>query len=93
MYRHSGHDLHGPRHSPHKWRSCETTCDSLGPVRLRVVTLNVWALPLGAARDVSARMAAIGSRLSELAADVVALQEVWTLEARDSLLSAGRRAG
>ena len=62
-------------------------------VRLRVLTLNVWALPLGVAQDVSARLAAIGERLPELDADLVALQEVWTSEARDSLLAAGRRAG
>jgi endonuclease/exonuclease/phosphatase family metal-dependent hydrolase len=38
-------------------------------------------------------MAAISSRLLELDAHVVALQEVWTFDARDSLLKAGRRAG
>lgn len=62
-------------------------------MRLRVLTLNVWALPLGVSRDNAVRLTAIGERLAELDADVVALQEVWTLEARQSLVAAGEQAG
>lgn len=60
---------------------------------LRVLTLNVWALPFGLARHTSERMAAIAARLVALDADVVALQEVWTPSARETLLRAGRQSG
>ena len=60
---------------------------------MRAVTLNVWALPEPLARHVPERMRAIGERLAELPADVVALQEVWTAEARGILLDGARRAG
>ena len=62
-------------------------------MRLRVATLNVWALPFGMARHSAARMQAIGSALPGLDVDVVAFQEVWTEEARRSLVEAGARAG
>ena len=62
-------------------------------MQLRVASLNVWALPWPVGRDVAARMEAIGSRFEALGADVVALQEVWTEAARESLVDAGRRAG
>jgi len=62
-------------------------------MRIRVATLNVWALPTPFSEHVSERMAAIGAELPGLAADVVALQEVWTSGARDALVAAGRRAG
>jgi len=64
-----------------------------GEARLRVATLNCWALPFGLARHTDARLAAIGERLPGLPADVVSLQEVWTAEARETLLAAGRRGG
>lgn len=59
----------------------------------RVLTLNVWSLPLGVARHVPARMRAIGQALASLDADVVALQEVWTAEARQELASAAQAEG
>jgi endonuclease/exonuclease/phosphatase family metal-dependent hydrolase len=62
-------------------------------MRIRVVTLNVWALPAPIGEDVEARIRAIGSRLSDLDADVVALQEAWTSDARRTLAVAGRSAG
>ncbi len=62
-------------------------------MRLRVASLNVWALPFGIARHSAARMEAIGSALPGLDVDVVAFQEVWTREARRSLVEAGARAG
>jgi len=61
--------------------------------RLRVATLNCWALPFGLARHTEARLAAIGERLPDLPADVLSLQEVWTAQARETLLAAGRRGG
>ena len=62
-------------------------------MRLRVATLNVWALPFGLARHTAPRMASIGAALPALDSDVVALQEVWTEEARAVLVEAGRQAG
>jgi len=62
-------------------------------MRIQVATLNVWALPEPFAPDVLPRMAAIGDRLAETSADVLAFQEVWTASARDILLAKARRAG
>ncbi len=60
---------------------------------IRVVTLNVWALPLGMSRLNSLRMHLIGESMQKLDADVFAFQEVWTQAARVELLTAGQRAG
>ena len=57
-------------------------------MRLRIATLNVWALPLGLARDTGRRLRAIGALLER--ADVWAFQEVWTGGARRSLSDAAR---
>ena len=62
-------------------------------MQIRVLTLNVWALPLGIARHNQERMRAIGRKLRALDAHVVALQEVWTTEARDQLRQAAEAAG
>ena len=62
-------------------------------MRLRIATLNVWALPWGLAPYVEQRIRAIGERLARLEADVVAFQEVWTRSALDLLIAAGRRSG
>jgi endonuclease/exonuclease/phosphatase family metal-dependent hydrolase len=62
-------------------------------VRLRIATLNVWALPAPVGRLVPERMQAIGAALPALEADAVALQEVWRSDAQAALLEAGRRAG
>ena len=62
-------------------------------MRLRIATLNVWALPWGLAPYVEPRLRAIGERLGRLEADVVAFQEVWTRTALDLLVAAGRRSG
>jgi endonuclease/exonuclease/phosphatase family metal-dependent hydrolase len=62
-------------------------------MKIRMGTLNAWALPEPLARDVPERMRAIGAKLSSLDLDVMAFQEVWTAEARRSLRRAGRRAG
>lgn len=62
-------------------------------MQLRVLTLNVWGLPLGIARHSAARMRAIGQALGPLEADVIALQEVWTTEAREQLRQAAQAAG
>jgi endonuclease/exonuclease/phosphatase family metal-dependent hydrolase len=62
-------------------------------VRLRILTLNAWALPWPLADQPNARMEAIGARLASLDADVVAFQEVWSPPARRRLIAAGRSAG
>jgi endonuclease/exonuclease/phosphatase family metal-dependent hydrolase len=62
-------------------------------MRIRVATLNVWALPPPLADQVPERMQAIAAELGSLNADVVALQEVWTAGARETLIAGGRRAG
>jgi endonuclease/exonuclease/phosphatase family metal-dependent hydrolase len=62
-------------------------------MRLRVATLNVWGLPEPLSVDPLRRLRAIAARLPELAADVVAFQEVWFANARRVLLDGGRRAG
>jgi endonuclease/exonuclease/phosphatase family metal-dependent hydrolase len=60
---------------------------------IRVVTLNVWALPFGLSRFNTKRLKLIGERLNQLDADVCAFQEAWTSQARKELISAGKRAG
>lgn len=62
-------------------------------MHLRVLTLNVWGLPLGIARHTPARMRAIAQRLDALDADVVAFQEVWTQESRTLLSEAAQASG
>ncbi len=62
-------------------------------MRVRVATLNVWALPTFLGEDVAARMRAIGRRLPDLDLDAIAFQEVWIPDARATLVAAGRRAG
>ncbi|MCP5044918.1 MAG: hypothetical protein GY944_28150 [bacterium] len=62
-------------------------------MRIQVATLNVWALPEPFAPAVLPRMGAIGDRLADISADVVAFQEVWSGAAREVLLRAGERAG
>ena len=62
-------------------------------MRVRVATLNVWALPTPFAQQVSARMREIGSLLPRLDLDVIAFQEVWTSNARDRLIAGGRQTG
>lgn len=62
-------------------------------MRVRVATLNAWAIPEPIGRDVSARIDAIGRRLPSLQLDVIAFQEVWTSDAARRLREAGRLAG
>lgn len=59
---------------------------------LRIATLNVWALPFGIAPGLRERMDSLGERLQQGEADVWALQEVWTDDARTTLEAAARRA-
>ena len=61
-------------------------------MRIRVATLNAWALPEPLSLDVEPRLRAIGAKLRELEADVVAFQELWTAAARSRLVAAGRAA-
>ncbi len=62
-------------------------------VRIRVLTLNVWALPFGIAPLEAERITAIGKALPEYDADLVAFQEAWTEGSRARLLAAGASAG
>ena len=62
-------------------------------MRVRVATLNAWALPPPLGQDVAFRMRSIGEELRRLDVDVMAFQEVWTAAARALLVEAGRRAG
>jgi endonuclease/exonuclease/phosphatase family metal-dependent hydrolase len=62
-------------------------------MRVRVSTLNAWALPPPVGEDVAPRMQAIGRKLRELDVDLIAFQEVWTASARSLLVEAGRGAG
>ncbi len=62
-------------------------------MRLRVASLNAWALPDPLGESVSERMRAIGFELPRVAPDVIAFQEVWTASARRSLARSGRDAG
>jgi endonuclease/exonuclease/phosphatase family metal-dependent hydrolase len=62
-------------------------------MRVRVATLNAWALPPPVGEDVGLRMRAIGEKIRELHVDLMAFQEVWTASARGLLVEAGRRAG
>ena len=62
-------------------------------MRLRVATLNVWALPPPVGEDVASRMRAIGAKIASLDIDLMAFQEVWTAAARAPLIEAGRSAG
>jgi endonuclease/exonuclease/phosphatase family metal-dependent hydrolase len=58
-----------------------------------VATLNAWGLPWDLARHTLRRMRAIREGLAGLGADLVALQEVWSAEARQVLLEGALRAG
>ena len=62
-------------------------------VQLSVLTLNVWALPLGLADDEETRIQAIAKRFPDFDADVMAFQEVWTQSSLRVLTEGGRRAG
>jgi endonuclease/exonuclease/phosphatase family metal-dependent hydrolase len=62
-------------------------------MRLRLLTLNVWALPEPLSADLAGRLHRIGEQLPSLGADVAALQEVWTPNARQQLAAAAHRAG
>lgn len=60
---------------------------------IRVVTLNVWALPAGLARHERERMAAIAEALPGLRPDLIAFQEIWTQESLATLAEGARQAG
>lgn len=62
-------------------------------MKLRIATLNVWAMPPPLAEHVSWRMRRIGEELARLAPDVVAFQEAWMTPARRRLVRVAREAG
>ncbi|MCP5059249.1 MAG: hypothetical protein GY937_21295 [bacterium] len=61
--------------------------------RLRVATLNVWGLWGLLSRHLRPRMQAIPEQAEKLSLDVFAIQESWTDEGRDLLLSGLREIG
>ncbi|MBW2270418.1 MAG: endonuclease/exonuclease/phosphatase family protein [Deltaproteobacteria bacterium] len=61
--------------------------------KLRVATLNAWALPDPIGSSVAERIHAIGAEIPRVRPDVIAFQEVWTQSARRALTRAGRSAG
>ncbi len=60
---------------------------------IRVASLNVWALPANLARHEAARMKAIAAGVAPLELDLVAFQEAWSPESRDTLVAGARAAG
>ena len=62
-------------------------------MRVRVATLNTWALPQPFGTDTRSRLRRIGAQLPRLNADVVAFQEVFSRDAKRVLVRAGREAG
>ena len=62
-------------------------------MKLRVASLNIWALPFGLAPDATKRINAIAQHLPSIHADVIGIQEVWTPIARQTLVDGGRNAG
>lgn len=62
-------------------------------MRVRVATLNTWALPQPFGTDTRTRLRHIGAQLADLDADVIAFQEVWSRNAKRALVRAGREAG
>jgi endonuclease/exonuclease/phosphatase family metal-dependent hydrolase len=62
-------------------------------MRLRIATLNAWALPAPLSVRPEERMAALAARLCALDVDVVALQEMWTRPARREVREACASAG
>jgi endonuclease/exonuclease/phosphatase family metal-dependent hydrolase len=62
-------------------------------MRLRVVSLNVWALPTPIGRHVRERIEAVLRDLAPLACDIALFQEVWREETREQLRAGGRALG
>ena len=62
-------------------------------MKLRLLSLNVWALTPPIGRHVEARLRAIGAELSAMELDIAAFQEVWDESAARLLIEAGHEAG
>src|SRR5262245_43725729 len=62
-------------------------------MRLRIATLNAWGFPEPLAERLAERMDALAEDLPRIGADVLALQEVWSADARARLVAAGAAAG
>lgn len=62
-------------------------------MRLRVLSLNVWALPFPIGRHVRERLSLVLRDLPALDCDLFLVQEVWTEAARDQLLDGGLALG
>lgn len=69
-------------------------CGSVGrPMRLRVLSLNVWGLPSPVGHLVPERLAVVLQDLAKLDCDVALFQEVWTDEGRTQLVLGAHRLG
>lgn len=62
-------------------------------MRLRIATLNTWALPAPLSVRPQARMRELAARLRALDVDAVALQELWTRQSRRAVREACAPAG
>ncbi len=62
-------------------------------MRLRVLSLNVWALPPPVGHHVHERISLVLRDLPALDCDLVLLQEIWTYEAREQMIEGGRVLG
>ena len=62
-------------------------------MRVRVLSLNVWALPPPVGHRVHERLSLVLRDLPALDCDVALFQEVWTDEAREQMLEAGLSLG
>jgi len=60
---------------------------------LRIVTLNLWGIPLNLSADREHRFRAFGDVLPRLQADLVSLQEVWTENDEKFIISRAAAAG
>lgn len=60
---------------------------------MRVLTLNIWGLSMGFAKDRAFRVLALGKAFQRLQADVIALQEVWLEKDKIFLVEQAHQAG
>jgi endonuclease/exonuclease/phosphatase family metal-dependent hydrolase len=72
--------------------SSATTARAATPIRLRVLSWNVWGLP-AVSPDLEERIRALPDAMAALAPDVILLQEVWEAEDGVSLARDLRRRG
>ncbi|MFP6623448.1 MAG: hypothetical protein VCC20_08215 [Myxococcota bacterium] len=62
-------------------------------MRLRVLSLNAWALPPPVGQRVHERLSLVLRALPALECDIALFQEIWTDEARAQVIEGGRSLG